>query len=64
MSDSKCLESVSVHDDAINTVAATGFDKVVFTGSDDGTIKVWRRHGTTKHVLETALRDDESAVTY
>uniref|UniRef100_A0A0E0D3V1 Uncharacterized protein n=1 Tax=Oryza meridionalis TaxID=40149 RepID=A0A0E0D3V1_9ORYZ len=74
VSDSRCLESVHAHDDAINTVAAAGFDGVVFTGSADGTVKVWRREESaaaaanggeakTRHVLETVLREDESAVT-
>ena len=72
VSDSRCLESVCAHDDAINTVAAAGFDGVVFTGSADGTVKVWRREeepaasggeAKTRHVLETVLREDESAVT-
>ncbi|KAF0922550.1 hypothetical protein E2562_038020 [Oryza meyeriana var. granulata] len=70
VSDSKCLESVPAHDDAVNTVSAAGFDSVVFTGSADGTVKVWRREDAaanggeaTRHVLETVLRKDESAVT-
>lgn len=68
MSDSKCTESVSAHDDEVITMAAVGFDSVVFTGSADGTIKVRRRKmagkgGTTKHILEKVLRKGESAVT-
>jgi WD40 repeat protein len=69
VSDSKCLESVRAHDDAVNTVAAAVFDNVVFTGSADGTIKVWRRQVSakggraTKHVLERVLREGESAIT-
>ena len=39
--DSKCLESVSAYDDAVNLMAIR-FDRLVFTGSVDGTIKVWR----------------------
>ncbi|KAF8013627.1 hypothetical protein BT93_I1475 [Corymbia citriodora subsp. variegata] len=65
LSDSKCLESVDAHDDAINSIAS-GFDCLVFTGSADGTVKVWRRelHGKgTRHFLIRVLLDQESAVT-
>ncbi|XP_043710115.1 protein JINGUBANG-like [Telopea speciosissima] len=65
ISDSKCLESINSHDDAVNSVVA-GFDGLVFTGSADGTVKVWRRelHGKgTKHFLLQTLLKQESAVT-
>nr|XP_043621831.1 protein JINGUBANG-like [Erigeron canadensis] len=65
LSDSKCLESVHAHDDAINSVVM-GFDGLVFSGSADGTVKVWRRElvgKTTKHILVYTLLDQESAVT-
>lgn len=65
LSDSKCLESVDAHDDAINSIAS-GFDGLVFTGSADGTVKVWRMelHGKgTRHFLIRLLLDQESAVT-
>lgn len=65
ISDSKCLESISAHDDAINSVVA-GFEGLVFTGSADGTVKVWRRelHGKhTKHKLLQVLLKQENAVT-
>ncbi|KAL4555707.1 hypothetical protein LXL04_038335 [Taraxacum kok-saghyz] len=65
ISDSKCLESVNAHEDAINSVVV-GFGGLVFTGSADGTVKVWRRELTgqiTKHVLVYTLLDQESAVT-
>lgn len=65
IADSKCLESVSAHDDAINAVAS-GFGGLVFTGSADGTVKAWRRelHGkATKHFLVKVLLKQESAVT-
>ncbi|KAE8727920.1 wall-associated receptor kinase-like 14-like [Hibiscus syriacus] len=41
-SDYKCLESVHAHDDAVNSVVSSSGD-MVFTGSADGTIKVWKR---------------------
>ncbi|KQK14131.1 protein JINGUBANG [Brachypodium distachyon] len=71
VSDSRCLDSAPrAHDDAVNAVAAAGFDDIVFTGSADGTVKVWRRETstskgdtTTRHVLERVLRKGESAVT-
>ncbi|KAL0743534.1 hypothetical protein Bca4012_085047 [Brassica carinata] len=65
LSDSKCLESIQAHDDAVNTVAA-GFDDLLFTGSADGTLKVWKRelHGKrTKHSLVNVLMKQENAVT-
>ncbi|KAF5812366.1 putative [Myosin heavy-chain] kinase transcription factor WD40-like family [Helianthus annuus] len=65
LSDSKCLESVTAHDDAINSVVV-GFDCLVFTGSADGTVKAWRRElvgKTTKHLLVSTLLDQDSAVT-
>lgn len=65
LSDSKCLESIEAHDDAVNTVVA-GFDDLVFTGSADGTLKVWKRElqgRETKHVLVHVLMKQESAVT-
>lgn len=65
LSDSKCLESINAHDDAINSVVV-GFDGMVFTGSADGTVKVWRRElvgRTTKHFMVHMLLDHESAVT-
>ncbi|KAF5745649.1 hypothetical protein HS088_TW07G01241 [Tripterygium wilfordii] len=65
LSDSKCLESIDAHDDAINSVAC-GFDSLVFTGSADGTVKVWRRElqgRGTKHFLMQVLLKQENAVT-
>lgn len=63
ISDSKCLESVAAHDDAVNSVAV-GFDGLVFTGSADGTVKAWRRElvgRSTRHVLvDTMLRQDHA----
>ena len=62
---SKCLESVKAHEDAVNSIVA-GPDNLVFTGSADGSVKVWKRepHGkVTKHVLIQTLLDQESAIT-
>ncbi|XP_062022914.1 protein JINGUBANG-like [Rosa rugosa] len=65
IADSKCLESVSAHDDAVNSVIV-GFDSLVFTGSADGTVKVWRRElqgkGSTHFLVQTLLKQ-ENAVT-
>ncbi|CBI40979.3 unnamed protein product, partial [Vitis vinifera] len=63
ISDSKCLESVNVHDDAVNAVVA-GFDGLVFTGSADGSVKVWRRElqaKGTKHFFSQTLLKQECA---
>lgn len=65
ISDSKCLESINAHSDAVNSVAV-GFDGLVFTGSADGTIKVWRRElvgKATQHVLVRLLLEQDNAVT-
>ncbi|XP_044488819.1 protein JINGUBANG-like [Mangifera indica] len=65
ISDFKCLESIQAHDDAINSVVA-GFDCFVFTGSADGTVKVWRQElqgKGTKHFLVQVLLKQENAVT-
>ncbi|GAB2282545.1 hypothetical protein Dimus_017086 [Dionaea muscipula] len=63
--DFKCLESIPAHDDAVNAVVA-GFDGLVFTGSADGTVKVWRRElqgKGTKHFFSQTLMKQECAVT-
>ncbi|CAF1711463.1 BnaC03g66170D [Brassica napus] len=65
VSDSKCLESIQAHDDAINSVMY-GFDDLVFTGSADGTVKVWKREMQvkgTRHILVQVLLKQEHAVT-
>lgn len=62
---SKCLESITVHDDAVNAVVS-GFDSLVFTGSADGTVKAWRlelQGEGTRHVLAQILLRQENAVT-
>lgn len=64
---SKCLESITAHDDSVNAVVS-GFDSLVFTGSADGTVKAWRRElqgesGTSRHFLFHILLRQESAVT-
>ncbi|XP_050364411.1 protein JINGUBANG-like [Argentina anserina] len=65
IADSKCLESIVAHDDAVNSVVV-GFDSLVFTGSADGTVKVWRRElqgkGSTHFLVQTLLKQ-ENAVT-
>ncbi|KAJ3672786.1 hypothetical protein LUZ60_006160 [Juncus effusus] len=65
ISDSKCLESVVAHDDAVNAVVAA-FNSLVFTGSADGTVKVWKRElqgKGTKHTPVQTLLKQESAIT-
>ncbi|KAJ7944372.1 Myosin heavy chain kinase [Quillaja saponaria] len=61
----KCLESVTAHDDAVNSLVV-GFDGLVFTGSADRTVKVWRREVQgkgTKHFFSQTLLKQECAVT-
>ncbi|CAO2836275.1 unnamed protein product [Amaranthus hypochondriacus] len=65
ISDSKCLESVSAHEDAINCIVSSN-DGMIFTGSADGTVKVWRREMQgkgTKHFFVQTLLKQECAVT-
>ncbi|XP_044470731.1 protein JINGUBANG-like [Mangifera indica] len=65
VSDYKCLESIVAHDDAVNSIVA-GFDGLVFTGSADGTVKVWRREMQgkgTKHFFSQTLLKQDCAVT-
>ncbi|KAL3614158.1 hypothetical protein CASFOL_042232 [Castilleja foliolosa] len=65
ISDSKCLESIKAHDDAVNAVVV-GVDGLVFTGSADGTVKAWRRElvrRSTEHVLVDTLLKQNHAVT-
>lgn len=65
ISDSKCLESVSAHDDAVNSVVAST-EATVFTGSADGTVKVWKREQqgkSYKHNMLQTLLKQECAVT-
>ncbi|XP_072956534.1 protein JINGUBANG-like [Typha angustifolia] len=62
LADSRCVDSMAAHDDAVNAVAEA-FDGLVFSGSADGTVKVWRREMATRHVAEQTLMKQESAVT-
>ncbi|XP_022768845.1 protein JINGUBANG-like [Durio zibethinus] len=65
ISDSKCLESIHAHDDAVNSLVST-LGGMVLTGSADGTVKVWNREQQrkgTKHTLAQTLLQQECAVT-
>lgn len=62
---SKCMESVKAHDDAVNSVVSS-IDGMVYTGSADGTVKAWKREQkgkAFKHTLVQTLLSQESAVT-
>ncbi|KAL0302699.1 UNVERIFIED_CONTAM: protein JINGUBANG [Sesamum angustifolium] len=62
---SKCIESVKAHDDAVNSVVSS-IDGIVYTGSADGTVKVWTREHkgkVIKHNLTQTLLSQECAVT-
>lgn len=62
---SKCIESVKAHDDAVNSVVSS-VDGIVYTGSADGTVKVWKREQNGKvfrHVVSQTLLSQECAVT-
>ncbi|XP_073126778.1 protein JINGUBANG-like [Henckelia pumila] len=63
--DSRCLESVKAHDDAVNSIVSS-VRGIVCTGSADGTVKVWKREQrgeTVRHVFTRTLLRQESAVT-
>ncbi|KAE8707704.1 Extra-large G-protein 1 [Hibiscus syriacus] len=65
ISDWKCLESIRAHDDAVNSIVA-GCDGLVFTGSADGSVKVWKRElegSGTRHSLFRSLFKQDYAVT-
>lgn len=66
ISNSKCVESVKAHDDAVNSVIST-VEGFVFTGSADGSVKVWKREGNgkkhLKHIYVKTLLNQDSAVT-
>ncbi|CAK8575768.1 unnamed protein product [Lathyrus sativus] len=67
VADFKCLESINAHGDAVNAVVAA-FQSYVFTGSADGTVKMWKRETDgkgkkTKHILDRILLKQENAVT-
>lgn len=63
-SDFRCVESFNAHDDAINAVVVSS-DGLVYTGSADKMIKVWRSetgNQKTHHSLVTTLEKHKSAV--
>ncbi|KAK7350584.1 hypothetical protein VNO77_09375 [Canavalia gladiata] len=61
--DFTCLESLTnAHDDAINAVAVS-YDGLVYTGSADKKIKVWKKgEGEKKHGLVDTLEKHNSGV--
>ncbi|KAG6428892.1 hypothetical protein SASPL_106931 [Salvia splendens] len=64
-SDMACIDSVSsAHSDAVNAVASSG--RIVYTGSADRKIKVWRAAAASgdrrKRSLKTALSKHNSSV--
>ncbi|GAA0148982.1 hypothetical protein LIER_08274 [Lithospermum erythrorhizon] len=62
---SRCLESVKAHDDAVNAVVSS-VDGMVYSGSADGTINVWKRSSrgrAVRHELVQTLLKQECAVT-
>ncbi|KAK7354097.1 hypothetical protein VNO80_19555 [Phaseolus coccineus] len=61
--DFACLESLTnAHDDAINAIAVS-YDGLVFTGSADKRIKMWRKEeGEKRHTLVETLEKHNSGV--
>lgn len=62
---SRCIESVNAHDDAVNAIAVGG-GGMVYTGSADGVVRVWRRERdgkAVKHSLWRTLLGLDCAVT-
>ncbi|KAL1353778.1 hypothetical protein HN51_042446 [Arachis hypogaea] len=69
ISDKRCMESIPAHQDTVNSVVC-GVDGLVFSGSADGTVKMWKRETPssrstkcTKHTNAQTLLKQESAVT-
>ncbi|CAN6698488.1 unnamed protein product [Malus baccata var. baccata] len=65
VSDFKCLESINAHDDAVNALVV-GFDRLVFTASADGMVKIWRKElqgKGTKHFFSQTLLKQKYAIT-
>ncbi|GAU49977.1 hypothetical protein TSUD_238000 [Trifolium subterraneum] len=51
VSDFKCLESVkNAHEDAINSIVVSS-DGIVYTGSADKKIKIWKKHKSSVNAL-------------
>lgn len=62
VSDFKCLESVkNAHEDAINAIVVSS-DGLVYTGSADKKIKIWKKNETKKHFLIGTLEKHRSSV--
>lgn len=62
VSDYKCLESVkNAHEDAINAIIVSS-DGVVYTGSADKKIKIWKKNEKKKHFLIGTLEKHRSSV--
>ncbi|MFS7999047.1 putative transcription factor WD40-like family [Helianthus anomalus] len=64
ISNSKCLESVKAHNDAVNCIVSSS-DGLIITGSAEGSVKVWKREGrgkNMKHRYMQTLLDQECAV--
>ncbi|GAA0160809.1 hypothetical protein LIER_39108 [Lithospermum erythrorhizon] len=62
---SKCLESIKAHEDAVNSVVSS-VGCIVYSGSADGTVKVWKREISGKsirHVFVQNLIKQECAMT-
>jgi WD40 repeat protein len=61
LSDLKCIESLNAHDDAVNAMVLDS-DRLLFTGSADGTVKLWKRimavpiEGTSKKQFTSKTR--------
>ncbi|CAI8587690.1 unnamed protein product [Vicia faba] len=62
VSDYKCLESLkNAHEDAINAIVVSS-DGVVYTGSADKKIKIWKKNENKKHFLIGTLEKHRSSV--
>ncbi|KAH9314899.1 hypothetical protein KI387_023526, partial [Taxus chinensis] len=67
LSDFRCIESIPAHNDAVNAVACARINGgLLFTGSADGTVRIWSRRTTgrnTKHDhVATLVKSGSGAV--
>lgn len=64
LADLKCIESIDAHNNAVNALEVDQDKGFLYSGSADGTIKVWERGcmGTMHHSLVAILESKNSTI--